>query len=581
MKTLATMLLCAVTLAIAWPCMAQDTAAKAQPKFNLWCYYHTGLSSDENLDKAIAMVQRLAKAGYTGIAYLDNMNHRLSQQTPKFIENQKKFRQACRDAKIDLVATVLPLGYANDIMTADPNLAEGAPVVDSPWIVKDGKLVSDDQVKLVNGAFENSEDNKPDGWGIDLPGKVCFVDTEVKYNGKPSIRMEDIKKNGEFEHARAWQQIKVKPFQYYHVSVAVKTEKYTGQDNRLMAMGATGEHQGRVLNIPEFDSVKKTQDWTIYHKTFNTLDYENVAIYVGSWSGGQGKIWFADVKLEPAGLSDMVRRGGAPFKATSADGKTVYEEGKDLPEMKDPLLGKSPYVGGYQWHAGPTIAIPKGSSLKDGDKVLLSYYHTEIMYYNDQVPICMSEPKTYELIDAIVQQVQKNLEPDLWFMEHDEIRMQGWDKSCQDTGKTCGEILADNIAKCTAIIKKHSPAAKGIYVWSDMFDPHQNAGYPKEYYAVCKGLDPWSKSWEGLPKEVGLINWNAGKPESVKFFAGRGHAQIISGCDGQAVAKILKDSAGQKGISGAIYVTWDGDFSKNVENFAQAVLKAGQENAAK
>jgi hypothetical protein len=191
------------------------------------------------------------------------------------------------------------------------------------------------------------------------------------------------------------------------------------------------------------------------------------------------------------------------------DGKVVYEEGKDLPVMKDPELGMSGHRGGFQWHAGPEPVVPAGSRLKEGDMLLLSYATTHVMEYNDQVPICMSEPKTYELIEKVIAHTQEKLRPDYWFFEHDEIRMQGWDKRCTDTGKTCGGILADNIARCAAILKKHAPGARA-YVWSDMFDPFHNAGYKGEFYVMTKGLAPYDKSWEGLPKEMGLINWIAG-----------------------------------------------------------------------
>jgi hypothetical protein len=301
------------------------------------------------------------------------------------------------------------------------------------------------------------------------------------------------------------------------------------------------------------------------------MEYEKITIYIGSWDGRTGKIWFASVKMEPAGLSNLVRRPGAPFQATGLDGKTTYVEGKDLPEIKDPGLGTSPYKGGYHWHPGPQPELPAGSSLKEGNKLLLSYYHTQVMYYGDQVPICLAEPKTDELIGQIIQSIATNSQPDYWFLEHDEIRMMGWCKACE--GKTCGQWLGENIAKCYAAVRRASPSAKGVFVWSDMFDPFHNAGGKDEFYAVCKGKNPWDKSWEGLPKEMGLINWNAGKAESVKFFSAEGHPQIISGCDGNAVVNALKQSGNPKGVVGAIYVTWSGDFSNNVERYADTILK--------
>jgi hypothetical protein len=557
------------TLLVGVAVSAQDTGARPAEKFHVWLYWHTGLMSDANVAKTLDMIQRMKKAGYTGLALLDNKLHRLSEQTPQYVENVRKVRKACTDAGLDLIAVCLPLGYANDVMVANPNLAAAMPVVDAPFAVKEGKIVPDDPTRLVNGDFSDSKDNKPAGWGVDSAGKGLYVDTEVKYNGKPSIRMEDIEKNGEFSHMRAFQTIKVKPFRYYHMSVAVKTENYKGGDTRLMALGSTGAHQGRVLNLPEFAEIKSTQDWVVYHKTFNTLDFTEVGIYIGSWDGRTGKVWFADVKFEPAGLSDMVRRPGAPFKATSADGKTTYSEGKDLPEMKDPGLGMSPYKGGYQWHDGPQPKLPDGSRLKEGDKLLLSYYHTAVMCYNDQVPICQSEPETYEVIDRIVQSIAKNMQPDYWYFEHDEIRMMGWCKACTDSGKTCGQILGENISRCYAMVKKAQPGVKGVYVWSDMFDPYHNAGDGE--YALVRGKTGWSKSWERLPREMGLINWNSGKPESPKFFSEQGHPQIFSG--GPGVVNALKRSAGLKGVTGAIYVTWSGDFGGNVEKFADEVLK--------
>jgi hypothetical protein len=566
----------AVVLLLAAVCALAAEKPKLEIK-HIWFYCHPSLGDDKSLAETIALMQRAARAGYTGIVLVENKMQRWNQVTPQYLENMKKFRQACRDNKLACVAAVTPLGYANDLLSNDPDLAEGMPVVDAPFVVKDGKLVPDDPTTLVNGTFEEVKDGKPVGWDMDMPGQITFVDTEVRHNGKPTLRLEDPQKHDpQYAHCRAWQVVPVKPFRYYHLSCWVKTENFrpTG-DTRLMALGSKGLHEGVPLNVPELDGIKETQDWTLYDKTFNTQDFTEAVIYVGSWSAKSGKIWYGDVRMEPAGLVDLLRREGTPLKATSPDGKTVYEEGKDLPEVKDPLLGKFPYVGGYNWHEQPTITIPAGSRLRDGDKVLLSYYHTAIMYYNDQVPICMSEPKTYDWIRWHIAGVHKNLNPDYYFMEHDEIRMQGWDASCQRTGKTCGGILADSIRKCTEIIQKEDPG-KGIFVWSDMFDPYANA-QKTGYYYLCRGEGPWYGSWEGLPKEVGLINWNGGNAESVKFFATEGHPQILSQVNPQAVVDWLRKSAPESpGIVGVIYVTWSNDFS-NLEKYAQAVRQFEKE----
>ena len=61
---------------------------------------------------------------------------------------------------------------------------------------------------------------------------------------------------------------------------------------------------------------------------------------------------------------------------------------------------------------------------------------------------CMAEPKVYEILRWQLAQVHKHLQPDGYFLQHDEIRVQGWDESCRRTGKTPGELLAENVRKC-------------------------------------------------------------------------------------------------------------------------------------
>jgi len=55
----------------------------------------------------------------------------------------------------------------------------------------------------------------------------------------------------------------------------------------------------------------------------------------GVWGGRRGKIWWDDVRLEPAGCQRRPPRR-APLRATSADGQIVYEEGRDFQDARDP-----------------------------------------------------------------------------------------------------------------------------------------------------------------------------------------------------------------------------------------------------
>jgi hypothetical protein len=101
-----------------------------------------------------------------------------------------------------------------------------------------------------------------------------------------------------------------------------------------------------------------------------------------------------------------------------------------------------------------------------------------------------------------------------------------------------------------------------------MFDPFHNA-VSGPYYLVN---GPWTGSWEGLDKDVVIMNWNHGQRErSVKFFAGRGHRQVVAAYyDDPGLGQTrdwLKTAGDEPGVIGYMYTTWQQDYSK-LEQFA-------------
>jgi hypothetical protein len=102
-----------------------------------------------------------------------------------------------------------------------------------------------------------------------------------------------------------------------------------------------------------------------------------------------------------------------------------------------------------------------------------------------------------------------------------------------------------------------------------MFDPYHNA--VKDYYLVRGDL---AGSWEGLDPSVTIMNWNFGKrDQSLKFFADRGHKQIIAGYYDDEPAQVkewLKSAAKVKGVVGVMYTTWQNKYG-DMETFARLV----------
>ena len=476
------------------------------PLEHRWIYLATNLLVDKNVDDALALLDRAAKAGYNGVVLTDSKFLRWDQLPERYVQHVRRVRQACRDRKLACIACVCPIGYANDLLSRDPNLAEGLPVVDAPFLAKGGRLVpSDDSARLVNGGFERSKNNMPTSWSfVDQPGKITFIDTAVKFEGRSSLRMQDIGLHDpQHGHGRACQTLTVKPFRYYHVSAAVRTQNFeSAGEVQIAVLGK----DGTALNYYK-PHVDRTQDWKRIDITFNSLESSQVNLYLGIWGGKRGKIWWDDVRLEPGGLVNVVRRDGAPLRATSADGRTVYQEGRDLENARDPKLGMIPWPGGFTaWHDPPTVTLPSGSRIRNGQKVLLSYFHTALIY-QEQVMCCMAEPKIYEILRWQIDAGPQAPPAGRLFSPARRDPRTGLGRKLPSVGTDPGDLLAENVRKCAALVRQEDPG-KPIYVWSDMFDPHHNAAKTGRYYLV-KGDGPWYGSWKGLDKDVMIVNWNS------------------------------------------------------------------------
>jgi hypothetical protein len=527
-----------------------------------WVYLPMNFLVEEQVTARIADLERWAGEGYNGVVVTDFKFMLWDTLPDRYVHNVRRFRDATRRLALEVVAGVMPLGHSGSLLYRDPNLAEGLPVTDAPFVVAGGRLVPwHDGPPLRNGSFEQFHGNTPDEWGfVDQPGRMTFIDTEVRHEGRASLRMQDVMTHEPaHRHARACQTLAVKPFRYYHASVWIRTRGWTGEDVRIAAIGG----DGTSLNF-HMPPLAASQDWTRADITFNTLANTRVNLYLGTWAGRQGTIWWDDLRLEPAGFVNVLRRPGTPLTIRSAEDATVYQEGRDVAPVRDPKLGNDPWAGDYTaWHDAPSVAIPAGSRLQEGQHVRVSYAHTAVIY-EDQVPCCLSEPKVYDILAWQVDRVREALAPDAYLMNHDEIRIQGWDKACADRGLTCGEILADNVRRCVAIIRKAAPGTP-IWVWSDMFDPNHNAQRGGRFYLV-KGDGPWHGSWKGLPADVGIVNWNMGQPvrrATLEHFSALGHRQVLAGFydgDPAAIAAWLRDADGLTGINGVMYTTWRNDY---------------------
>lgn len=529
-----------------------------------WVYLSTNLQVTENVGKAEAILRRAKAAGYNGVVLSDYKLSILDSAPAQYFANAKAFAKTAASLGMDVYPAVCPIGYSNGLLAHDPNLAEGLPVKGAPFIVHGRQADVEPRNLLPNGGFEAVHGDKLDDWSMqDAPGVVSYSDASEHHSGNRSLRMSDIGKGDpQYGHGRLMRTISVQPFRQYHVSVWIKTKEYDSPgETRCIALNSAG----RELTFPGW-SIAPTQDWTQYHTVFNSLTNTTVNVYFGVWGGRHGTIWWDDASVEEVGFLNVLRRDGCPLTVRGEDG-TLFTEGRDFEAVKDNRMGTVPWPGAYEvFHAAPKLRLLDGSRIRDGQTLKVSFYHA-VTIGGEQVCSCLSDPKVYTLMADQIRRVSDLFHPKGYLMSHDELRVANWCETCRKRKMTPGELLADNVQRCTAMIRKVNPAA-GLYVWSDMFDPYHNAH--DNYYLVNGSL---LASWRGLDKDVGYVNWNFdARLKNAAWISKRGNRQVLAGYydgDPASIRKWLDDVRGVSGVSGVMYTTWQNRY-EDVEAFAKA-----------
>ena len=513
------------------PASAGTAASSSQTMQKRWLFVWRSMNDPKEVDRMIERFPRARASGYNGVVF------------PSDIPEAKaaELKSAAQRNGLDLVAIVMG-------GSRDRNYVEGILARDALFVVNGGKatLQADNPTRLVNADFEDAAGNHFKGWRFqDDEGVTSFADQAVKHGGKMSLRMENVGKN-QYRHCRIMQPISLQPHRQYRISFWLKSENLSPADPEVKILRTDG--QG-AISFQAFH-VERTQDWKHYDLVFNSLDNAKANLYLGSWYGKEGKMWWDDVSVEEIGLVNVLRRPGCPVMVRGENG-IAYEEGRDYEKIVDPRL--HPWIA---YHDQPAIRLAANSRIRDGERLRVSYYHP-IIVYQDRITSCLSEPKIFTDWEAEVKRINDLVHPAAFLMSHDELRVVNQCALCQSKQMTPGELLAWNVRKAAQIIREVRPDA-GIWVWNDMFDPQHNA--VDRFYAVNGSLQ---ESWKGLDKDVGIVNWHGGlKGKNCQFFADLGMKQILSGYydgdeDGSGIAGWRDNAKAVPGIVGAMYTTWE------------------------
>jgi len=524
-----------------------------------WVYVSRSLRSDGDVVDIENIVQTASKSGLNGMVLAAGLD-RLDRQSQDYFVRLEQVKRICEQNNIEIIPIVFSIGYGGALLAQNKNLAAGISVRKALFVVDGDKahFVPDSPAEIVNPGFEQYEGNRLVGYRFhDQPGVVSFVDTDVTHSGEASLRFENF---GDYEHghARLMQELEVCPNRCYRVRCWVRTDALEPEGCfRVQVLSTDGR------NLAPWDPrVPSTTDWQEVVMGFNSLEYNTVRIYVGVWGGQSGRFWIDDLSVEEVGLLNVLRRPGTPVKVQNAETGRVYEEGKDFAAITDPRLN-------FRFdHEPAVIDIPPGSTIKDQERLRVSYYHG-MAINRGQVTACMSESEVYEIWDRQARLIHEHLAPDKILLSMDEIRAGGACQACKERNLTMAQILGDCVTQQVRIIREVNPEAK-VFIWSDMFDPNHNAH--ADYFLVD---GDFTESWKYIPKDLVIVCWYYNKRrESLGFFSSLGFRTLAGAYyDGDTLEnpigwlEVLNETPGACGI---MYTTWQNKYEL-LEGFGHLV----------
>lgn len=536
-RFLATLAAAGLALAEAIP----SAAAPAPDRF-VWIF-GWGLNRDRDVEEVSKVLAAAAAHGLNGAVVSFGLDS-LCKHDADYLRRLEAIRQTCERNKLELIPSVFSVGYGGGLLAHNPNLAEGLPVVDAPFLVSgnEARHIPDSAASIVNGGFEAFSGNKFPGFGFhDEPGQISFADTNTAHSGRAAVRLENFGADPH-GHGRVMQSVRVTPQRCYRVSMWVKTDGLRPASAfRCMVLAGDHDLAPRQFNLPA------TTDWRKISFLFNSLNHEQVNLYAGLWEGKAGKVWLDDWTIEDTGPVNVLHRPGTPVTVRSEVGGTTFTAGRDYAPLAAPDFNV--------WRGDSTPAILKllpGSRIKDGDRLRVSWYHP-MLIHDSQVTTCMAEPELYEIFDHEAKLLAERLHPRRVLLGTDEVRMGGSCRACG--GRDMAQLLGECVSRQAAAIQRYSPNAR-IYVWSDMFDPNHNA-HPN-YYLV---QGDFTGSWKQVSTNLVMAVWGgAPREKSLRFFAEQGFPVLIACYYDADTLAAVKDWMAlarlQPNVRGFMYTPW-------------------------
>jgi hypothetical protein len=466
-----------------------------------WVYVSRSLRSDQDVEDIRRIARVASENGLTGVLLSAGLDS-LDLKPPEYFIRLAKVKQILAEARLEIIPSIFSAGYGGGILAHDRNLAEGLPVQDAVYAVKGAEARLVPEVPLADG------------------GAATGIWTR---------------------------EISVKPYRCYRVRFRAKTEgvapaKPFSSGPFRLTVQTPGKRNLTPWRVP----VPSTTDWKEIQWGFNSLGNDSVRVSIGMAGDASGQARVDGVRVEEAGLLNVLRRPGTPVTVRAADGDTVYDEDRDYERIVDPQLN-------FRFdHDGPPIRLLKGSRIRDGQRLRVSYYHG-FSINEGQTTVCMAEPMVYEIWRDQARRIHDALAPPRYVLSMDEIREGGTCAACR--GRNMGALLGECLTRQFRMLRDVNPKAD-VWSWSDMLDPNHNA---RPNYYLVEG--DYTGSWNHVPKELGIICWYYQRREiSLPFFSKLGFRTLAGAYyDADTLDNPrgwLEELSRTPGAQGIMYTTW-------------------------
>lgn len=485
----------------------------------LWVHLLYDVRQDDQFQKTTNVIAQAKSSGYTGVIFASSCRlgllHLWSEEER---ERLRTVRRLCDDSGLEIAVGMWSFGYAKEtFFPIDPNLSAAAPVNGTRYRVADGKCVH-----------------------VPAPPRELLASPGVLHSPRAAQDVADLV-------------VAVKPCRSYQLRIRARSEgKHEAWPISVSVRRTDAKHdhiETRVYNV-KTDGGEQTFD---LH--FASLAEREVRIECR----GYNRVFHGRAELTSMELSEteprlVIRRHGTPITVRSEKAGAIYEEGRDYARIP-----KADGVWPGPWNRYKFAVKPlPGGRIKDGDELSVDCYCV-FPTWGKWVSACMAAPELDPIMEASAAAVAKELNPRLWMLSYDEVRMGGGCADCRRIGDMA-HIYAERVKKSMALIRRFRPDAE-IMIWNDMVDPFcmKDGGANAGMFSSMKGV------WDLLPPDLGIAYWTYGEREKgMAFFSKAGRRILVCAYYDEKVLKHSLEWADlalrTPGTDGIAYCTWGGNW---------------------